>query len=62
MDCSVPIIQLLTIRYAYSLELRQISNIDCDNAVSVGSQQHTEMTGQDFADLKLQRNGKVRPL
>ena len=64
MDGSDPIIQLniLTSWYAYSLELRQIGNIDWDNAVSVGSQHHIDMTGQNFEDLKLERNGRVRPL
>ena len=38
------------------------SSIDCDNAVSVGLQQQKEMIGQNFADLKLQRNRRVRPL
>ena len=38
------------------------SSIDCDNAVSVGSQQQKKMIGQNFADLKLQRNKRVRPL
>ena len=38
------------------------SSIDCDNAVSVGLQQQKEMIGQNFAELKLQRNRRVRPL
>ena len=38
------------------------SSIDCDNAVSVGSQQQKEMIGQNFVDLKLPRNKRVRPL
>ena len=35
------------------------SSIDCDNAVSVESQQQKEMIGQNFTDLKLQRNKRV---
>ena len=38
------------------------SRINCDNAVTIGSEQHTQMIGQNFADLKLQKKKRVQPL
>ena len=35
------------------------SSMECDKAVSVGSQQPKEMIRKNFADLKLQINRKV---
>ena len=37
-------------------------SINCDNAVTIGSEQHTQMIGQNFADLKLQKKKRVQPL
>lgn len=38
------------------------SSINCDNAVTIGSEQHTQMMGQNYADLKLQKKKRVQPL
>lgn len=38
------------------------SRINCDNAVTIGSEQHMQMMGQNFADLKLQKKKQVQPL
>jgi hypothetical protein len=38
------------------------SSINCDNAVTIGSELHKQMMGQNFADLKLQQKKRVQPL
>ncbi len=38
------------------------SSINCDDAVAIGSKQQMEMMGKNFADLKLQRKNRVKPL